>query len=157
MAGYGIAIRMADADTPGVPPDGVTFTHHLTDRAQVSAESLSGGYLLHLAVAGCLFNDILREARHRGIAITKLEVSADGGFVGDQLVSTGITYSVDLAADAPDDELRQLVAECEQVAAIPQVLRHGNARPQARLRPAHRSGPVPRRLGRHRVLDDPRR
>lgn len=63
--------------------------------------------------------------RNRGIAITKLEVSVDGGFAGDPVASTGITYSVDLAADAPDDELRRLVAECEQVAAISQVLRHG--------------------------------
>jgi len=125
MAGYGIAIRMAEAQAPGVQPDGVIFAHHLTDRAQVSAESLSGGHLRHLAVAGCLFNDILREAPNRGITITKLEVRADGGFAGDPATSTGITYSVDLAADAPDAELRQLVADCERGAAIPHVLRHG--------------------------------
>jgi hypothetical protein len=38
MAGYGIAIRMAEAEAAGVQPDGVvTFSHHLTDWAQVSA------------------------------------------------------------------------------------------------------------------------
>ena len=131
MAGYGIAIRMAEAEAPGVQPDGVIFNHHLTDRAQVSAESLSGGHLLHLAVAGCLFNDILREAAKRGITLTELEVRADGGFAGDPPTSTGITYSVDLAADAPGAELRRLVADCEQVAIIPQVLRDGT---QVKLR-----------------------
>ena len=43
MAGHGIAIRMAEAQAPGVQPDGVIFTHLLTDRAQVSAKSLSAG------------------------------------------------------------------------------------------------------------------
>lgn len=74
---------------------------------------------------GCLFDDILREARRRGIAITRLEVSADGGFDGDPVTSTGISYSVDLAGDAAGNELRGLVADCERVAAIPQVLRRG--------------------------------
>ena len=137
MAGYGIAIRMAEAEAPGVRPDGVIFNHHLTDRVQVSAESLSGGHLLHLAVAGCLFNDILREAANRGITLTKLEVRADGGFAGDPPTSTGITYSVDLAAAAPDAELRQLVADCERVAIIPQVLRDGT---QVKLREIRVSG-----------------
>lgn len=125
MATYDVAIRMAEPDSPGTNPDGMIVEHHLTDRAQLSAETLSGGHLLHLAVAGCLFNDILREAAKRGIAITKLEVRADGGFAGDPLVSSGITYDVTVAGDAPDYELRSLVNDCERLAAIPQTLRHG--------------------------------
>jgi OsmC-like protein len=81
---------------------------------------------MHLAVAGCLFNDILR-ARARGIEVDELRVSADGGFEGDRLASTGITYEVDLAADCPDEVLRALVAECEAKAAIPYTLREGTS------------------------------
>jgi hypothetical protein len=133
MAGHGIAIRIAEAKAPGVQPDGVIFNHHLTDRAQVSAESLTGGHLLHLAVAGCLFNDILRKAANRGIALTKLDARANGGFAGDPPTSTGITCSVDLAAEAPGAEPRQLVADREQVATIPQIIRHGTHAKWARF------------------------
>lgn len=125
MASYDVAIRTADPDAAGTNPDSIVVEHHLTDRAQLSAETLSGGHLLHLAVAGCLFNDILRAAGQRGITITNLEVRADGGFGGDPTVSSGITYDVTVAGDAPADELRGLVNDCERLAAIPHTLRHG--------------------------------
>lgn len=125
MAGYGIAIRMAEPTAPGSPPDGLVLQYHLTDRVQLDAEFLSGGHLLHLAVAGCLLNDILREARRRGIALTRLEVTADGAFAGQPATSTGIAYAVAIAGDAPDDELRTLVADCERDASIPLTLRQG--------------------------------
>jgi len=88
-------------------------------------EALSGGHWLHLSVAGCLFNAILREARSRGIAVTDLQISAEGDFGGEPTTSTGITYSVDLAGEAPEDELRKLVAECEELVPIPLTLERG--------------------------------
>jgi hypothetical protein len=71
----------------------------------------------------------LREAGVRGIAVTDLRISAEGDFGGDPITSTGITYSIDLAGDAPEDDLRRLVADCEAGAAIPHTLRQGNRRP----------------------------
>ena len=50
---------------------------------KVKIETLTGGHLLHLAVAGCLFNDILRVAAERGITVNEIEVSADGDFDGE--------------------------------------------------------------------------
>jgi uncharacterized OsmC-like protein len=126
MADYDVEIRTVEPSAPAVGPSDITVRHHLTDRARVTMEMLSGGHLLHLAVAGCLFNDILREARRRGLVVTDLRVSAGGGFGGEPSVSTGITYTVDVAGDAPEAVLRRLVADCEADATIPHVLRVGS-------------------------------
>jgi uncharacterized OsmC-like protein len=125
MSGFDAQIRLTDPGSDGEDPAGLVVAHHLADRAEIQAEVLSGGHLLHLAVAGCLFNDILREARARGISVTELRVSADGDFGGDPVVSTGITYEVEIAGEAPEADLRRLVADCEAPAAIPQTLRAG--------------------------------
>ena len=125
MARYDVRIALADPSSDGSDPENLVVVHHLAGRARIHAELLSGGHLLHLAVAGCLFNDIVREAGSRGIVVTELVVRAGGGFGGEPTTSTGITYSVELAGDAPEEELRRLVADCEQVAAIPHTLRRG--------------------------------
>jgi len=90
-------------------------------------EAISGGHLLHLAVAACFFNDILRAAAARGLSVTELRVSADGDFAGDPLLSTGIAYEIDIAGDSPEEDLRRLVGDCEAAAAIPHTLRTGVA------------------------------
>jgi uncharacterized OsmC-like protein len=132
MGGYGIQIRKAEASARAIDPGDVIFKHHHAGHAQVRIETLTGGHLLHLAVAGCLFNDILRVAAERGITVNQLEVSADGDFDGEPAVSTGISYSVRIAGDAPEDELRRLVHDCEQDASDRQ---HSSAKhPGARCR-----------------------
>jgi uncharacterized OsmC-like protein len=125
VAGFDVAISLAEADSEGAEPNGLVVAHHLTDRARLEAEALSGGHLLHLAVAGCFFNDILRAAAARDIRITDLRVEADGGFEGEPLRSTGISYSIEIAGDAPEAELNQLVRDVEAAAAIPVSLRDG--------------------------------
>lgn len=125
MGAFEAEIRLADADAEGADPNGLVFRHHLTDRARLEAEVLSGGHLLHLAVAGCFFNDILRVAASRDIAITDLRISADGDFEGDPLLSTGIRYSIEIAGDAPEQQLRELVRDVEEKAAIPLTLEKG--------------------------------
>jgi hypothetical protein len=122
---FDVQISLADESAEGVEPGRFVVAHHLTDRAEIHAEVLSGGHLLHLAVAGCLFNDILREARTRGIVVTDLRVGADGDFGGEPLTSGGITYAIDIAGDAPERDLRGLVAYCEAAGAIPHTLRRG--------------------------------
>lgn len=122
MGGFGVEIRIADGSAPAVPLGKVVVEHHRTPSAEITAEVLSGGHVLHLAVAICLFNDLLRMAAERGIDITDLRVSADGGFAGTPVVSTGISYDIDVAGNAPDDVLRELVADVERDAAIPLTL-----------------------------------
>jgi uncharacterized OsmC-like protein len=125
VSGFDVAISIADAEAEGADPNALIVEHQLTDRARLEAEALSGGHLLHLAVAGCFFNDILRAASAKGIGITDLRVEADGGFEGDPLRSTGISYSIEIAGDAPEAELKQLVSDVEAAAAIPLSLRDG--------------------------------
>lgn len=124
---FEVEISLADAAADGVDPASFVVAHHLADRAEIRSDVLSGGHLLHLSVAGCLFNDILREAQARGIAVTDLRISADGDFDGDPPMSTGIAYSIEIAGDAPEDDLRRLVADREAIAAIPLTLRRGAA------------------------------
>lgn len=125
MAGYAVEIRTASPDAPASDIAALTVRHHLTERAVVHIDTLSGGHLLNLAVAGCLFNDILREAAKRKIIVTDLRVAADGAFSGDPLVCTGIDYAVEVTGEASDAELRRLVADCERDASIPLTLRAG--------------------------------
>jgi uncharacterized OsmC-like protein len=125
MSDFDVAISLTDRDGEAVNPDGLVVEHHLTDRARIDASALSGGHLLHLAVAGCFFNDILRAAGARDIKITDLRVEAAGGFEGDPMLSTGITYSIEIAGDATDAELGELVRDVEAAAAIPLTLRDG--------------------------------
>lgn len=85
----------------------------------------NGGELLHLAVAGCVSNDLFREADSRGIVLTRVIVTAEGQFGGDPAVSTGIAYRVEVDVDAADDDLRDLVRHVDEIAEIPTSLRRG--------------------------------
>ncbi len=50
----------------------------------------NGGQLLYLAVAGCVSNDLFREARAAGITLTYVRVRVRGDFSGDPPVSEAI-------------------------------------------------------------------
>ena len=85
----------------------------------------NGGELLYLAVAGCVSNDLFREARAAGIALRRVRVRARGDFPGNPAVSTEITYEVDVEGDAPAERLRALVEDVDRIAEIPNSLRDG--------------------------------
>ena len=61
----------------------------------------NGGQLLHLAIAGCISNDLFREAARLGITLTRVQVLVDGDFDGDPAVSAGIRYQVIVDGDRP--------------------------------------------------------
>ncbi len=85
----------------------------------------NGGQLLHLAVAGCISNDLFREAALRGIHLTRVVVKVDGDYDGDPAVSTGISYALEIEGRAPEPELRSLVDHVDAIAEIPNSLRTG--------------------------------
>lgn len=87
----------------------------------------NGGELLHLAVAGCISNDLFREAARLGITLSRVHVVADGDFSGDPAVSSGIRYQVSVDGDRPRAELDNLVALVDRIAEIPNSLRRGTA------------------------------
>ena len=85
----------------------------------------SGGQLLNLAVAGCVSNDLFREAAGRGVTLKRVTVRVHSDYVGTPAVSTPIEYEVDIEADASDEEIVALIAHVDAIAEIPNSLRNG--------------------------------
>jgi uncharacterized OsmC-like protein len=87
--------------------------------------AFSGAHLLHLAAAGCILNDIYREAATLGIQVDGVRVSATGGFDTDTRTSTGITYSVEVGSPASAQELARLLDLVDDIAETPRAIRAG--------------------------------
>jgi putative redox protein len=85
----------------------------------------NGGQLLYLAVAGCISNDLFRDARTAGIELSHVRVKVGADFVGEPAISDEIRYEVEVAGDASEDRLRELVAQVDEIAEIPNSLRQG--------------------------------
>jgi putative redox protein len=84
-----------------------------------------GGQLLYLAVAGCISNDLFREAQSAGIELRSVRVKVSGDFAGEPAVSDEIQYEVDVAGNGPEDQLRALIDQVDEIAEIPNSLRQG--------------------------------
>lgn len=86
-----------------MPPSStaVRFPHPWTDGGVTVEADFTGGHMLHLAVAGCVLNDVYREAAALGIEVKGVRVTAAGGFDTATWQSTGIDYSVEVSSDAP--------------------------------------------------------
>ena len=112
------SLRSANATSVSWPhrwtPDGVTVEGDFT-----------GAHLLHLAAAGCVLNDVYREAAALGIEVDGVRVAAWGDFDTGSWRSTGIEYSVELASGADEPALRHLLEVVDRVAEIPRALRAG--------------------------------
>ena len=87
----------------------------------------NGGQLLYLAVAGCVSNDLFREAAAEGISLTRVQVTVRGDFAGEPAVSDEISYDVDIEGDAAGERLQSLVQRVDAIAEIPNSLRVGTA------------------------------
>ena len=87
----------------------------------------NGGELLHLAVAGCVSNDLFREAAAKGISLTSVRIVARGDFGGNPAFSQGIEYEVEIRGRASESQLQALVREVDAIAEIPISLRRGTA------------------------------
>ncbi|GGB89886.1 osmotically inducible protein C [Knoellia flava TL1] len=98
---------------------------HTGQHHELGLEEITGGHVLHLAIAACVSNDLFREGKARGIRLTTVRVTAGGGFEGHPCRSTGVHYAVELEGEATEADLRELLAHVEDVAEIPSVLRHG--------------------------------
>jgi organic hydroperoxide reductase OsmC/OhrA len=123
MGGFRATIRTTDNASDAGAAGAWVVDHHLTGRAAIEVEWLSGGHLLHLAVAGCLFNDLLREAANRGITIQHLAVTAEGDF--DQDGSRGVEYAIQIRSADDRSVVERLIGDIEADATIPKALRTG--------------------------------
>jgi hypothetical protein len=105
----------------------VRFPHRWTPEGVTVDADFTGGHLFHLAAAGCVLNDVYREAATLGIELAGVRVSAAGGFDTDTWLSTGITYSVQLSSPAPAETLAHLLDVVDAVAETPRAMRSGAA------------------------------
>jgi putative redox protein len=117
---------------PGVPTavgsaEGFTLIVDRPADAGGGGLGFNGGQLLYLAIAGCISNDLFREARGEGIELTSVRVRVRGDFSGDPAVSEAVEYEVELEGDAPRERLDELVERVDRIAEIPNSLRNGTA------------------------------
>ena len=105
----------------------VRFPHRWTPGGVTVEAGFTGGHLLHLAVAGCVLNDVYREAATLGIELAGVRVTAAGGFDAGTWQSVGIGYTVEVSSGAPAAQLAHLLQVVDQVAEIPQAVRAGAA------------------------------
>ena len=101
------------------------FPHRWTAEAVTVLGAFTGAHLLHLSIAGCVLNDLYREAAGARIDLRGVRVSAGGGFDAHTWTSSGITYSVEVVSDAPPHELTRLLSTVDEVAEIPRAVRAG--------------------------------
>ena len=124
--GFEVEVRNVDGQVTALGSAGPhTVVVDRPAEAGGGGRGFSGGELLHLAVAGCVSNDLFREAASRGITLERVVVRVDGGFAGEPALSTGISYDVEISGAAENAALRALVQHVEEIAEIPATLRAG--------------------------------
>ena len=119
IVGAGV-LRSADGS-------GVQWPHRWTADGVTVEGDFTGAHLLHLAAAGCVLNDVYREAAALGIEIDGVRVTAGGEFDTQAWRSTGIEYSVELVSGARRSALTHLLEVVDDVAEIPRALRAGTS------------------------------
>ena len=102
---------------------GVEFGHHWTPDGVVVQSDFTGAHLLHLSVAGCVLNDVHREAERLGVTVDGVRVPAWGDFDRETWQSTGISYSVEVSSPASSAGIDELLRIVDEVAEIPKALR----------------------------------
>jgi uncharacterized OsmC-like protein len=117
-------IRVARGAEAQAGPPSIVLTHHRAGVAEIKLEELSGGRLLHLALAGCVFNNVLRMAKERGIDVDEASVRVSGGFTDDG-ASTGIECHVDVSGDASPPDLRELAQAAFDDSTVRAALQQG--------------------------------
>jgi len=102
----------------------VHFPHRWTDGGVEVSTAFTGAHLLHTAVAGCVLNDLYREASALGLLLAGVRVTAQGGF-DEAWASTGIEYRVELDAALDPRALARLLRRVDEFAEIPRAIRTG--------------------------------
>jgi putative redox protein len=132
--GFEVEVRNVDGAVTAL---GAAGPHTLVVDSAAAAggggRGFNGGQLLHLAVAGCVSNDLFREAAKRGIELTRVVITADGGYSGQPAVSTGISYSVEIEGLATEEELGALVRHVDEIAQATRMSRESYSSSQATL------------------------
>src|SRR5215472_9139714 len=115
-------IRTAHVRLNGVEPASIIVKHHRAGVAEMKVDELTGGRLLHLSLAGCVFNNVLRLAGERGVKVTETAVKVDGDFTPDG-ESTGIDCTIHIEGDAAKAALKKLAQDAFDDSTVASVLK----------------------------------
>ena len=105
--------------------DAVRFAHPWTADGVTVETEFSGAHLLHLATAGCVLNDLYREAERLDVRLDGARVTATGAFDTHSWRSTGIHYRVEVDSPVAPARLERLLETVDAVAEIPKAIRQG--------------------------------
>jgi len=119
------AVAVAAGTLRSSDTSAVQFSHRWTSEGVTVQADFTGAHLLHLAAAGCVLNDIYREAATLGVELQGVRVHAAGDFDTNTWASTGITYSVQVSSYASSEELAHLLDVVDEIAEIPRAIRAG--------------------------------
>ena len=87
-------VRVATGSLRSTVRADATLPHRWTSEGVAIELQFTGAHQLDLSAAGCVLNDLYREAAQTGVELKGVPVSADGDFEGESRRSTGITYQV---------------------------------------------------------------
>lgn len=121
---YRVRLRTVDKGPTALGEAG-PFTL-VTDRPAAAGGGglgFNGGQLLYLSIAACWSNDLYREAATMGVELDAVEITVDGDFPARGSGSTPISVAVVVHSSAPEERVRELIAEVERVAEIPRAIR----------------------------------
>ncbi|GAB3678482.1 OsmC family protein [Angustibacter aerolatus] len=118
---YDVRAASGSLREPGLP----VLPHRWTDGGVSVRTDFTGAHLLHLSVAGCVLNDVHREAPGLGVVVDGVRVTASGDLDPTTWASTGITYLVDVDGPSGPEQVAALLTRVDAVAEIPRALRVG--------------------------------
>jgi uncharacterized OsmC-like protein len=107
--------------------DGREQSLQISPKPDGFGSSVNGGELLFLALATCYCNDLYREARKRGIRIERVQVEVTGEFNGEGAAADNISYCASIDANAPREQILDLMRHTDSVAEIHNTLRRSSA------------------------------
>ena len=102
---------------------GVIFPHRWTPDGVVVESVFTGAHLLHLSIAGCVLNDLYREAADLDVDIDGARVTAWGDFDRETWQSTGVEYNIEISSESSKSDIERLLGVVDDVAEIPKALR----------------------------------
>ena len=108
-----------------VMTDGKTQSIVILPKLSGFGSSLNGGEVLFLALATYYYNDIYREARRMHIRVASVEVEVQGDFGEPGEPAKYVTYRAGVAAEASEEQIRQLIQQTDNMAEIQNTLRVG--------------------------------
>ncbi len=79
--------------------------------------------MLHLAIAQCVFNNVLRHGAEQRILLSDVNVAVDGDFNAEGTASTGIDCVIELNGDSDRANLIALAKNAFDESSVVAVLR----------------------------------